>query len=220
MGLFSDAFDVGAGATLGSMASANLVNMSGRLVSNTITKAYNEYRSSCFDPIVREDICNIMVKGNLPQMAYPFPSVNGSLGEKENFFKQHKIFTAILAVFIISVISSGVTASGNGSESLAVMMGFSLLALFFAGIGMMIMKIGKIGKKAVVNTSYKNQLGNDGQQYWYVREYIRQALETHQLTAKEAVYQMCNTRLAQQLPDTAEELDAHIFYYKQRLGLN
>lgn len=220
MRLFRDSFEVGAGATLGSIASVGVANMSKELVNGAAKKAYNDYRSQYFDPVVRTDLCDIMVKQSLPKRAYPFPVEEQSSMDKTNFFKRHKAFTVILILFVFGMIRLPISA-GNGSpdDSALIFYGMTFMALLFTGIGLMIQKLFKIGGNTYARTTYKNRLGNDGKQYWYIREYIRQALETRQITVKEAVVKISNTRLAQQFPDTLEELDAHVFFYQQQLGL-
>lgn len=222
MGLFQDSFKVGAGATLGSLATVSLFNIGEGLVDAASRNAYNNYRSQYFDPVVRADLCDIMVKESLPQRAYPFPNGNPMPVKKQNIFMRHKILTvlAVLTVWgtaqsTINVINDG----GDPSESFALVYVFTLIALSLGSLGAIAIKIVKAGGKAFAKTTYKNQLADDGQQYWYIREYIRQALAMRQLTKQEAVVKISNTRLAQQFPDTLEELDAHAFYYQQRLGL-
>ena len=71
----------------------------------------------------------------------------------------------------------------------------------------------------MLSASYKNQLESDGQQYWYVREYVRQALANGELDTKSAIVKISNTALAQQFPDTVDEIEANAFYYRQKLGI-
>ena len=78
-----------------------------------------------------------------------------------------------------------------------------------------IKKVGRGGQK-VLSRSYKSQLEYDGQQYWYVREYVRQALSRGELDKKIAITKIVNTNLAQRLPDTVDEIEANAFYYRQK----
>ena len=73
-----------------------------------------------------------------------------------------------------------------------------VFALFISGIVMIVSKAGKKGKDVLFG-SYKNQLEANGQQYWYVREYVRQALANGELDTKSAIVKISNTALAQQL---------------------
>lgn len=63
----------------------------------------------------------------------------------------------------------------------------------------------------------KQQLIKDGQQYWRIREYVRQALAASELSPQDAVLKLSRTQLGQQFPDTVEEIEANAFYYKQKL---
>lgn len=81
---------------------------------------------------------------------------------------------------------------------------------------MIVRKAGKKGKDVLFG-NYKNQLEVNGQQYWYVREYIRQELANGEMNTKSAIIKISNTALAQQFPDTVDEIEANAFYYRQKL---
>lgn len=221
MGYFQDAFDIGAGATLGNLAVKTGAQMGSTFVQAKFQQAYNNYRSQYFDPVVRHDLNELLVFGKLPQQGYPFPNGNTEV-KKENFFKRHKKFTAVfLVVLVLDIIASSLGASGNvGSvwQSLMMILSFFVMVLIIAGVVMAVSKAGRKGKE-VLSSGYKNQLENDGQQYWYIREYIRQSLERGEMDTKAAIIKICNTSLAQQFPDTLEQIEANAFYYRQQLGL-
>ena len=67
--------------------------------------------------------------------------------------------------------------------------------------------------------TYKSELENAGQEYWYVREYIRQALARHELSVEDSIRKISNTQLARIFPDTVEKIEANAFYYRQRIGM-
>ena len=52
MGWFSDAFEVGAGATLGSLAAVGAVHVGASVLSGIDAKKFAEYRAEHFDPVV------------------------------------------------------------------------------------------------------------------------------------------------------------------------
>ena len=221
MGYFKDAFDIGAGATLGNLAINTGAQLGYTFVQAKFQQAYINYRSQYFDPVIRHDLNELLVFGRLPQQGYPFPDSNVPV-KKENFFKRHKTFTVLLIAFIvIDLIASMFGASGNIGDvwqSLMMMLYVIVFVLFISGIVMIVSKVGRKGKDAL-SGSYKNQLESNGRQYWYVREYVRQALASGELDTKSAIVKISNTALAQQFPDTVDEIEANAFYYRQKLGI-
>lgn len=85
MGYFKDAFDVGAGATLGNMAVNTGAQIGATFVDAKFNQAYNNYRSQYFDPVIRTDLNELLVFERLPQRAYPFPNSNVQV-KKRKFF--------------------------------------------------------------------------------------------------------------------------------------
>ena len=221
MGYFKDAFDIGAGATLGNLAVNTGAKMGADFVQAKFQQAYNHYRTQYFDPVIRNDLNELLVFGRLPQIAYPFPDSNKPV-KKENFFKRHKTFTVLLIVLLfLDLFASFSGASGNtGSvwQSFMIILSLLVFILFIAGIVMLVSKAGRKGKDAL-SSGYKKQLESNGQQYWYVREYIRQALARGEMDTKSAIVKISNTALAQQFPDTVDEIEANAFYYRQKLGM-
>lgn len=221
MGYFKDAFDISAGATLGNMAVNTGVQVGAAFVDAKFRQAYTNYRSQYFDPVVRQDMNDLLVFGKLPQQTYPFPG-NGEVKKQGGFFGRHKVFTTLLLSFIgMDVFACVLGASGNIGdlwETLMMLLAVLMLVLFFGGIIMIVIKIGSSGKK-VLSNSYKGQLICDGRQYWYVREYVRQSLERGEMVKDSAVRKICNTSLARQFPDTVDQIEANAFYYRKRLGM-
>ena len=213
MGLFKDAYDVGAGATLGSLTTQSLYQMGGMLVNRKFDQAYLNYRCKNFDPIVRTDLRDIIVKGSLAKIDNPFPKAKGST--KIDFFKRHRILTIILILYILlSYFNFNFKNGSITSENIGLKVLMLTVIIFFLIILRIFSRVGR-----AVKGTYKTSLDNDGEQYWYIREYIRQALDAGELTVKEAILKISNTNLGQQFPDTIEEIEANAFYYKQRLGL-
>ena len=218
MGYFKDAFDVGAGATLGNMAVNTGAQIGATFVDAKFNQAYNNYRSQYFDPVIRNDLNELLVFERLPQKAYPFPNSNVQV-KKENFFKRHKKFTILLlAMIVMDLFASILSMSGiseNLGDNLLVVTICLSVAVYISGMVIVIKKVGRGGQK-VLSRSYKSQLEYDGQQYWYVREYVRQALSRGELDKKIAITKIVNTNLAQRLPDTVDEIEANAFYYRQK----
>ena len=139
--------------------------------------------------------------------------------KKENFFKRHKKFTILLlAMIVMNLFASILSMSGiseNLGDNLLVVTICLSVAVYISGMVIVIKKVGRGGQK-VLSRSYKSQLEYDGQQYWYVREYVRQALSRGELDKKIAITKIVNTNLAQRLPDTVDEIEANAFYYRQK----
>lgn len=221
MGYFKDAFNISAGATLGNIAAATGAQVCADWVNEKFRRAYNNYRSQSFDPVVRHDLNELLVFGRLPQQAYPFPNSNKS-NKKDNFFRRHKKFTALLvATFGINLLINLLNMLGVSYSTLSdlqFMTGVLGMALVISSIVMVIKKISRSGKNKL-SSNFKAQLEYDGQQYWYMREYVRQALARGEMDINTAVTKICNTRLAQQFPDTVDKIEANAFYYRQKMGV-
>lgn len=83
MGYFKDAFDVGAGATLGNMAVNTGAQIGATFVDAKFKQAYNNYRAQYFDPVIRNDLNELLVFERLPQRSYPFPNSNNPEKKRE-----------------------------------------------------------------------------------------------------------------------------------------
>lgn len=91
MGLFTDAFHLGAGAKLGTLCVEKPGYALGyHFATSSVEKAYEEYRSRYFDPVVRDDLNHIMILGTLPERENPFQEGSGK--GLERFVQDHKIF--------------------------------------------------------------------------------------------------------------------------------
>ena len=75
------------------------------------------------------------------------------------------------------------------------------------------------GKKKLMQSGFRPKLIKDGQHYWHIREYIRQALASGQMNVQDAIIKISNTELGRQFPDTVDEIEANAFFYRQKLGL-
>lgn len=222
MGYFKDAFDIGAGVTLGNMAVNLGAQLGSDFVESKFQRAYVKYRSQSFDPVIRHDLNELLVFGRLPQRAYPFPNSMKS-AKKEKFYKRHKIFTSLVLMFFgISFFNSILVRFGMFTDDmlddLLPLYTVLSLAISCAAIAIIARRITRSGKEKL-SQSFKLQLEYDGQQYWYVREYIRQALAKGEMDVNTAVVKICNTSLAQQFPDTVDKIEANAFYYRQKMGL-
>ncbi len=205
MGYFSKGFGLGVGATLGSIATVSMIEARQRKIYEKYKKAYTEYRASIYDPVVRNDLNEILAFSKLKKMSKPF------VIEKQSFVDTYIGKKALFIIPIIGILTMFTTpkASDNIMDNPIVIGIFSIAFLF--GIWMLI-KRGRLKKQ-----KYKPELEQDGEKYWYVREYIRQALESGEMNRDDAVRKLSNTALVQQFPDTVEEIEANAFYYKQQL---
>lgn len=210
MGLFGDAFDISAGATLGNLAVKTGYQAAEEFLNATEKNAYNKLRSESFDPVVRQDLNDIMVRGMLQAKNYPFPQVE--VQKKENFFIRHKVFWIATIIFLVA------TKFNTTYEYL-----LSLVQLYMAfAIIYTTHKLSKKikrGKKKLMQSSFRPKLIKDGQQYWHMREYVRQALASGQMNVQDAIIKISNTELGRQFPDTVDEIEANAFFYRQKLGL-
>ena len=218
MGLFGDAFNISAGATLGNLAVKTGYQAAEEFLNATEKNAYNKLRSKDFDPVVRQDLNDIMVCGRLQAKNYPFPQ--DIVQRKENIFKRYKVFWIVTLIFIIifcSYISKMMSGIDYLRETTGLIEGYFVFACFYASYRLY--KKLKRGKKKLMESGYRPKLIKDGQHYWHVREYIRQALASGQMSVQDAIIKISNTELGRQFPDTVDEIEANAFYYRQKLGL-
>jgi len=210
MGLFGDAFDISAGATLGNLAVKTGYQAAEEFLNATEKNAYNKLRSESFDPVVRQDLNDIMVRGMLQAKSYPFPQME--VQKKENFFIRHKVFWIATIIFFVAT---------KFNTTYEYLLGLVQLYMAFAIIYAThkLSKKIKRGKKKLMQSSFKPKLIKDGQQYWHMREYVRQALASGQMNVQDAIIKISNTELGRQFPDTVDEIEANAFFYRQKLGL-
>jgi len=214
MGLFEDSFDIGAGATLGNLAVKTGYEATQNFLNAAEQKAYNNLRSEKFDPVVRQDLNDVIVRGMLQATNYPFPKSNDT--KKPNFFVRHKVFWIVFAIYFVM----GQLSLGTGIVSMGMMTDVSAAFIIFTFVYIIraLFKKTKRGAKKVLEAAYKPKLINDGNQYWYVREHVRQALAMGQMNVQTAIVKISNTELGRQFPDTVDEIEANAFYYRQRLN--
>lgn len=217
MGLFGDAFDIGAGATLGNLAVKTGYQATEEFLNATEKNAYNKFRSQNFDPVVRQDLNDIMVCGRLQAKNYPFPQ--DKVQKKQNFFVRHKVFWIVTVIFFVIFSLMG---KFNRSDAIyemifSIVEGYTMFAVIYATyrLGKKI----KRGKKKLMEAGYRPKLVKAGQQYWHMREYVRQALASGQMSVQDAIIKISNTELGRQFPDTVDEIEANAFFYRQKLGL-
>ena len=151
-------------------------------------------------------------------MSYPFPSEPNpgataaqQPGERKNFVQRHKIAVGIAGALVLVAIC-------NPKQSAIVL----LIGLWLLVVAVSITIFKKASRTATgmmvgALSAPKQQLIKDGQQYWHIREYVRQALAASELSPQDAVLKLSRTQLVQQFPDTVEEIEANAFYYKQKL---
>lgn len=218
MGWFKNSFDIGAGVTLGDMAAQTGVTMVVDIIDGSTKKLQDDYRIEHFDPIIRDDLSHIIARGALSEMPYPFPSEPNpgvaaapQPGERKNFVQRHKIAVGIAGALVLVAIC-------NPKQSAIVLL--IGLWLLIVAVGITIFKKASrtaSGMMVGALSAPREQLIKDGQQYWRIREYVRQALALDELSPQDAVLKLSHTQLVQQFPDTVEEIEANAFYYKQKL---
>lgn len=218
MGLFGDAFNVGAGATLGNLAVRTGYQAAEEFLNAAERNAYNKLRSESFDPVIRQDLNDIIVRKMLQARKYPFPQAE--VQRKQNFFVRHKVFWIVTIIYFVLFFSfvSNVMDNVNYANQI-----FDLTEYYFVFVGLygsykLYKKLNR-GKKKLMESSYKPKLVKDGQQYWHVREYVRQSLASGQMSVQDAIIKISNTELGRQFPDTMDEIEANAFFYRQKLGL-
>ncbi len=172
-----------------------------------INAVSNRYRAKDFDPVVRKDLLDIMKNGRLANITYPFPK-QAKPQKKPIFFVRHKIFSIslVLCFFIVGILAPREEIFDVTEK---IVMAF-VVFWFFCIMVMLVKKVLRGGKKAsdlLFQTEYINQ----GNRYWNVREYVRQALEIGELDAQGAYIRIRNTDLGRQLPDTDTEIEARVF---------
>ncbi|MDG3142786.1 hypothetical protein MKL29_08200 [Streptococcus suis] len=210
MGLFTDSLKVSSGLTLGHAATKIGIQKTLTVAEEHAENKARTYQATFFDPIVRDDLCHLEVDGQLENRSYPFPSkvsvINISEIQKDFqelsqdfnvqkigvFVKKHPWVTGIVALLL--TVPFGYSDMGS-------ILG---LSVFIVLVRMIIARPKK----------YQKVYLEDAQQYWKIREYLRNALIVGDLTPQEAVKKLLNARLVQRFPDTIEEIEAHAFNYR------
>lgn len=179
-----------------------------KATDEAIDAVSNRYRAKDFDPVVRKDLLDIMTKGQLANIAYPFPKFPRKQ-KKPIFFVRHKIFTISIVLYfvILRVCMINRDFFMSVAEKVALFFG-----LFWIGciIAMFVKKMLRGGKKAT-DMLFQSEFIAQGQKYWQVREYVRQALAIGELNVQGAYVRIRNTELGRQLPESDTELEAKAF---------
>lgn len=173
-----------------------------------------QYRAKDFDPVVRRDLIDLLSKGRLSKIRYPFPlSVQQ---KKEIFFLRHKVFSASLLLCLIAVMLIGKSADFIRENTNIVVeeLLYNVVIVFwiFWLICIVVMLVKKVirGGKKVSDYLFQTEFINQGKEYWKVREYVREALESQVMTLDDAYYRIWNTELGRQLPDSEYDLQKRI----------
>ncbi|MBO4126065.1 hypothetical protein [Streptococcus suis] len=216
MGLFTDSLKVSSGLTLGHAATKIGIQKTLTAAEEHAEKQVKTYQARFFDPIVRDDLCHLEVDGQLENRIYPFPSKVSVI----NISEIQKDFQELIQDFNVQKI--GIFAknhpwvTGIAALLLTVPFGFSDIGSII-GLSVFIVLVRLIMARP---KKYQKVLLEDAQQYWKIREYLRNALVVKELTPQESVKKLLNARLVQRFPDTIEEIEAHAFNYRHGIKNN
>ena len=221
MGLFKDSFGIGAGATLGNLSVQTGCAAATSYMNAAGDRMYTKFRSEKFDPIIRQDLCDIIVRGALAEINYPFPLKASD--RRANFFVRHKVFwiiTVIVMLLYFQFFHKDLSHSIDDSKMNAFVLIVFLYIIYVMGyvVFALVRKVLR-GTQNLMVASSKAALIEEGKRYWNIREYVRQALQIGELSIENAIVKISNTGLGCQFPDTVDQIEANAFYYRQRLGL-
>lgn len=135
MGYFSDAFGLGAGATLGTLAANRGFDAGAQLAARAFNEATANYRAEYYDPVVRNDLNHLLVLHSLPETGYPFPveTVEAEKPKKRGIHPSLYVLAALLLLqtgwigAILVLIGCGFWLVKNGPDFLKKHPVFSLL---------------------------------------------------------------------------------------------
>lgn len=216
MGLFTDSLKVSSGLTLGHAATKIGIQKTLTAAEEHAEKQVKTYQARFFDPIVRDDLCHLEVDGQLENRIYPFPSKVSVI----NISEIQKDFQELIQDFNVQKIGifakSHPWVTGIATLLLTVPFGFSDIGSII-GLSVFIVLVRLIMARP---KKYQKVLLEDAQQYWKIREYLRNALVVKELTPQESVKKLLNARLVQRFPDTIEEIEAHAFNYRHGIKNN
>ncbi|WFA76296.1 hypothetical protein PFZ59_02045 [Streptococcus suis] len=216
MGLFTDSLKVSSGLTLGHAATKIGIQKTLTAAEEHAEKQVKTYQARFFDPIVRDDLCHLEVDGQLENRIYPFPSKVSVI----NISEIQKDFQELIQDFNVQKIGifakSHPWVTGIAALLLTVPFGFSDIGSII-GLSVFIVLVRLIMARP---KKYQKVLLEDAQQYWKIREYLRNALVVKELTPQESVKKLLNARLVQRFPDTIEEIEAHAFNYRHGIKNN
>lgn len=173
----------------------------------------DRYRAKDFDPVVRKDLLDIMGKGRLESIAYPFPT-KSKKQKKPLFVVRHKIFSISLLLYLIFIM----IFAKSKNQSMYILEKVTVVFLLFWLICIAVMTVKyllRCGKK-VSDSYFQTEFIQQGRKYWNIREYVRQALESGALDVQGAYVRIRDTDLGRQLPDSDTELEAKLFNTTRR----
>lgn len=171
------------------------------------------YRAKGFDPAVRKDLTDLLAKGRLDNIAYPFPTKE-TPPRRPIFVLRHKVFSISFLIFFVVIYIVGIWGKNNDFQNFDnAMMGVgSVFLLFWLGcVAVMFVKKLLRGGKKTADIVFQTQYIYEGKQYWNIREYVRQALDMGQLDLQGAYLRLRGTELGRQLPDSDTEIEARVF---------
>lgn len=169
------------------------------------------YRAKGFDPAVRKDLTDLLAKGRLDNIAYPFPTKE-TPPKKPIFVLRHKVFSLSFVVFMIVMYIAGKASIGQPNfDSVVMGICIAFLLFWFCCVAVMLVKKLLRGGKKASDFVFQTQYIYEGKQYWNVREYVRQALDMGQLDLQGAYVRLRGTELGRQLPDSDTEIEARVF---------
>lgn len=190
---FLDFFVYGFGFSVG----ANATNVA-------INSAEEAYRKKYFDAPVQEDIKSIVERGILENRVYPFPTSVKT--KRPPFFVRHKFYCSVIVIIWV-LIWLVMTLFGNNVEFAGKICIVLLAISWFFGVGgfivMLIKKIARGGKK-VADFTFQSTYISEGQEYWNIREQVRQALQAGTINSQNAVCHLRNTALGRRLPNVVQ----------------
>lgn len=205
------------------MASAGMAVLTYQFLNEGEKRSYERYRSKHYDGVVRDDIIQVCATFNptvLDTKECPFPG--GAHWKRKNFLQRHKIFSGLLLTTIVLDIAQVALLRAFGVniyridffENLQTIAG---MGTAFVLAGIVYMAVGKFlgGRRK----KYIEELGEEGNAYWNMREYVREALDMGVLTQSQALQKLMNTMLYQRHAYRGDDLEADVFHYQRAHGL-
>ena len=122
-----------------------------------INAVSNRYRAKDFDPIVRQDLLDIMTKGRLASIAYPFPK-DFKQPKRPLFIFRHKIFSISVGIFFLIVMFNPNIVLSDSFERIAA--GF--VFFWFACVAVMLVKKVLRGGKKASDVIFQSEFINQG----------------------------------------------------------
>lgn len=168
------------------------------------------YRAKGFDPAVRKDLTDLLAKGRLDNIAYPFPTKE-TPPKKPIFVLRHKVFSLSFVLYCIIIYVGAKMRHFEGIENMLTSTTLIFFLFWFCCVVVMLVKKLLRGGKKASDFVFQTQYIYEGKQYWNIREYVRQALDMGQLDLQGAYVRLRGTELGRQLPDSDTEIEARVF---------